>query len=38
METVNVFIKTEEEDVDEDVVTQFLPKETPCTESLKLER
>jgi hypothetical protein len=41
METVQVFIKTEEEEEQEDVLvhrTQFLPVETPCVESSESER
>ncbi len=41
METVQVFIKTEEEEEKEDVLvhqTQFLPVESPCAESTESER
>ena len=41
MDTVQVFIKTEEEEEKEDVLvhrTQFLSEETPCAESTESER
>jgi hypothetical protein len=40
METVQVFIKTEEEEKEDVSVhqTQFLPEETPCVESTESER
>jgi hypothetical protein len=41
METVQVFIKTEEEDQKEDVGAQHSylhPEETPCSEPVKSER
>jgi hypothetical protein len=41
METVQVFIKTEEEDQKEDVGAQhnyLHPEETPCSEPVKSER
>jgi hypothetical protein len=38
METLQVFIKTEEEDEKEDVAAQYLlPEETPCKEPVKSE-
>ncbi len=41
METVQVFIKTEEEEKEDVLVhqkTQFLPVESPCAESTESER
>jgi hypothetical protein len=35
METVKVYIKTEEDEEEKDAATQFLPEETSCTEPAK---
>jgi len=39
METLQVFIKTEKDEVEEerDAAIQFLPEGTPCTEPIKSE-
>ena len=38
METVKVYIKTEEDEEEKDAATQFFPEDTPCTEPVKAEK